>query len=859
MNAMSVIDVILSRLARGGPGRGIVVGLSQGEVTDLEKLDFLNLQQIPIVLKKGFNLKTHYRLIPGFAAYEALILQRACLELLYDVLGDKVRCLSIKEQFSLFGKVRDLDGRRFVKYTKYMCTWPIAKYYHQSLPVRPEGFTGHPLFFTGRLKRMLKNRLVSKTKKNAFLWNSYLQGIKRACSPINMEVVVDTLCKHANNMVVDPPIASQPSEDFESKIHSLLIGDKMYVDFRAPTASACIGSLRSEGGKYQKVQELAEGEPSFRMEYHPQRGTLTFQGFRSPSFEEVLAQAEEEAKGRNVSYAIGLSEPLKCRVITKSDAYRSTIARSVQRSLFDRLVQNVPQLCLTKVPVEGFHIEGLFERLPQYMKDLGLMFSGDYSQATDNIHPDYTHVCINAINATGLYRKGSPDIWEQDECIETLHLQPGGVVTSSRGPLTRKVVAILKSMVDLFTLRYKIDIEFYEDHEGQILDSFPEPDRIYDSGLFNKILEYKDITKQLMGQEASFPFLCMINFVAAWTSYERYYGRSIRMCDVPVLINGDDIVGLTNKSHYKIWEECVNEIGWSLSPGKNYLSRDFCTINSQMFVRSGERWSKIEIFNLGLLTNMSKVTGRTNVRNMSLADQFNQIVCYDPKRLIKRFIHYHIDSVAKATHNGNYNLFIDRELGGIGLRSDVNPKYTSFQRRLARFYWTQWKKALNGERDIPVSVSPIYKTMDISPLSYDARQPFKLLPTIGPSPFPVQDYDTRIIVSAEPLFQERKYLEEPIEMYNEPWKMLKEFRKRVYGHEHFENLRFNYKVAKRDRSTQRTEPREYKNVRTGKRRFLRTVVTNDFHIDERLVDEWGSTLRELERDPESQNGEETSS
>ncbi len=83
---------------------------------------------------------------------------------------------------------------------------------------------------------------------------------------------------------------------------------------------------------------------------------------------------------------------------------------------------------------------------------------------------------------------------------------------------------------------------------------------------------------QLMGSFLSFPLLCLLNNATA-----KFAGLSPSQ----YLINGDDILMRAPASTYQIWKERVDEFGLELSLGKNYVSKRFGTINSQL-IQEGE-------------------------------------------------------------------------------------------------------------------------------------------------------------------------------------------------------------------------------------------------------------------------------
>jgi hypothetical protein len=77
---------------------------------------------------------------------------------------------------------------------------------------------------------------------------------------------------------------------------------------------------------------------------------------------------------------------------------------------------------------------------------------------------------------------------------------------------------------------------------------------------------------QLMGSLLSFPLLCLLNDCTA-----KFSG----LTPDQYLINGDDIIMRAPREVYPLWKEQVENFGLSLSLGKNYIHKNFGTVNSQ--------------------------------------------------------------------------------------------------------------------------------------------------------------------------------------------------------------------------------------------------------------------------------------
>lgn len=85
---------------------------------------------------------------------------------------------------------------------------------------------------------------------------------------------------------------------------------------------------------------------------------------------------------------------------------------------------------------------------------------------------------------------------------------------------------------------------------------------------------------QLMGNFLSFPFLCLLNFLAFKFSVPR---------QVPLRINGDDIVWRGSERERERWFQIVERCGLTLSVGKTMVSSRAFTLNSVLFRAGASR------------------------------------------------------------------------------------------------------------------------------------------------------------------------------------------------------------------------------------------------------------------------------
>jgi len=235
------------------------------------------------------------------------------------------------------------------------------------------------------------------------------------------------------------------------------------------------------------------------------------------------------------------------------------------------------------------------------------------------------------------------------------------------------------------------------------------------------------VNGQLMGSTLSFPILCVVNIVCYWRALNRYR-REIGLPpvknprDLPVLVNGDDILFRTDPTLYSLWREEIKISNLKLSVGKNYVHPTYLTINSLFFKHTRytspdglrrNRFDEIPYFNVGLLTGQTKLTGRQVVRDQPIWDHYDQVLrgANDSLRAHQRFVHYHKREVETYTLKGNLNLFLPRSRGGLGFSLPTGmelldseeegspmPYITSFQRKFATFLKDREKKLLSDIR-----------------------------------------------------------------------------------------------------------------------------------------------------------------
>jgi hypothetical protein len=210
--------------------------------------------------------------------------------------------------------------------------------------------------------------------------------------------------------------------------------------------------------------------------------------------------------------------------------------------------------------------------------------------------------------------------------------------------------------------------------------------------------EFEQTNGQLMGSPLSFPILCIINLLAYWSAMEEYLGYRTPFWKLPCLINGDDILFRSNAEFYLIWQKWITIVGFTLSPGKNYISPHFLTVNSVSYLYSQKLRSfrKIPFLNTGILLEHAPGVLTSPIVAMSMAerkiivpfiDKMEYVIhsSGDPERTFRRYVHYNLDKIKSVTQQGNYTLFGHPQTGGLGLSSLEGIRYTHFQVKYSQF------------------------------------------------------------------------------------------------------------------------------------------------------------------------------
>jgi hypothetical protein len=637
-------------------------------------------------LELAFTTKKSYLIIE--LQYEYVLDTLYFLRSLIESLWDSDKAFLGLSMYDLDGfwelMIKAPDSIQRAKCIKYILAWPMAKWLRNDLPKCPEWVQNHfgsrVLHFPlrGRLRQHFKNMLMSSTNRMrpARLFLGLLQGAKRGCSPIGEDFIIHTMVSHKESLTQTLPELSEDCvRNFELKSEQLWNRNLKRDPFRRkignPGFKAAIESKRSDGGRAGFCNRLSQANCDFTGILDIERDLFAFaypellgmyeeginkvseiHGWLSPTYNELLDQAYKEViKHPCKAMVAPILEPLKCRLITKGPSIPYWASMTAQKDMWLQL-QKYPQFSLTGTPVQEHHFHSLLERESKLNLNFDKWVSGDYSAATDGLSTEVNSIVFHA------YQKSVN--------------------------MTLQEMAVTSAVLGC--------------HEISYPDSCKKKCKDLDTVL--------QTNGQLMGCPLSFPVLCAINLLAYWSAMEEYTGLTIFLVDLPCLVNGDDILFRSNDEFYSIWKKWINHAGFTLSVGKNYISKNFLTVNSEswLFNPTNNKFRKIDFLNCGLLLEKSRGPVVSSMRQATIDEPFiskmDKVIntACNPERAYKRFTHYNLDKIKHITQNGNYTLFGSPETGGLGITDPGfdNSYYTVFQNKLSEFLYNKNRERLDG-------------------------------------------------------------------------------------------------------------------------------------------------------------------
>lgn len=516
--------------------------------------------------------------------------------------------------------------QEFIPFLKYQLSWLFARGFEQEeLPERPN-WIWHTdgLLLAGSLGKVFKRQCFGRKLCFWEFRNTVLHGIKKGLPQMGDFHLAANLSKHSKRLLDAVATSEEALEQVERTTREifpkkLLVSDWCEFDECSTLSSnACFESSRKTDGPlglvwalnyfgwtkrsdFQELMEVVnkskytsyyrstsfEDVSLYRMYYLPRMNDTISVHIPSNSFvQEELSSlrsfsynelSETGSCGIILNRSIGhaavkaIFEPLKVRLITAGDLLSNGLWTGLQKALW-RQLQNFQQFSLTGKSIDPEDIVFVNERS---FSGFNKWISGDYSAATDNMHMDVTLAMIGQIAGD----------------LETFKVLERGLTGN------------------------------YVTYDSMDYITTPSP-FVMERG-------------QLMGCVFSFVLLCIANIAMYRWAYEQRDVLNLgpsdartKIKDLGVLVNGDDILFKGDSALIVQWENNIKDVGFEKSIGKNYVSQDFCVINSCLFdVRKIDAYAKpvvvlprkIPYLNMGWVTGISK-GGGSHSKNKDMVD-----------------------------------------------------------------------------------------------------------------------------------------------------------------------------------------------------------------------------------------------
>lgn len=559
------------------------------------------------------------------------------------------------------------QDQTWISVAKFHLSWIFARYEDQEeLPEEPsENYWKEGRLLAGDIGY----RFILRAKgyrRRARIWrNTILHGIKKGLPQMSDDLVKRACHKMVGRLQKEDTTPDWMLEEIERTAYEIF-GKILYEeveDFKPWTSvstNACYDNGRASGGNLgyirdrfnDKLSTCLGFEQLSSMGYFPRRNEVRELYWPSWLWDDEVKTMRWEALNKfeecGKAQVAAILEPLKVRLITAGDTWSNGLWSNLQKVLWKKL-QSFEQFALTGRWVTTDDLWDIHVRSPE---ELTLWNSGDFSAATDSLFADATAACSNQVAG--------------DLIIQNI-LRKGLTGT-------------------------KISFEKLAKKSKGEPGGWPE-DFVMKSG-------------QLMGSVFSFPFLCCINLAVYRKTYEDYFKVERRISDLPVRINGDDILFKTNLEFQKAWETNIKLVGFCKSVGKNYVSARTAVINSTYFdVTSGFDPVALPYFNMGWCTGVMKggKSSESPLRLRAIADELEAYWRGGDHERVKTFK----EEIYNWNHEEIESCGLPLDRGPLGLNLGLKDEFFKIKDQFRWFCLKRIeKKRLPGFKEISKSVAP---------------------------------------------------------------------------------------------------------------------------------------------------------
>lgn len=388
---------------------------------------------------------------------------------------------------------------------------------------------------------------------------------------------------------------------------------------------------------------------------------------------------------------VGLKEALKVRVISKGPPLTYYSLKPMQKFLHGEMRKHKAFRFIGETVSANAMQEILGD-----LKENQYFVSGDYKDATNNMHPLLSRLAVNAIC-------DELELDRFDTSLRTLMLKAlvgHYILHPTRNIIERfeKELAGKAREHVLKDLRSQLEI-YYDQYTEQhaptsrlAFSSYVEaarsrnvdPDRFLIESLeyYSQEVDGADedglrqqLNGQLMGSPMSFIILCIVNASLLKSVDYLNTGRKKKLSDIPVTVNGDDFVYKTTQRGYRIWQTLTPFTGMEESVGKTFCSREFCNMNSREFLYRNGKYSMVPFINLGLVYGMKRSevdlvasgTDRGLHDEGSLAHRVYEALETAPVYCRARLYDFILNKNSDILRSVRLPWFVPAEYGGVGL------------------------------------------------------------------------------------------------------------------------------------------------------------------------------------------------
>jgi len=452
-------------------------------------------------------------------------------------------------------------------YIKYWTGVYMCKIYQDdNLPVR-EDWIEKPLF-SGWLRRFMLRRLA---KRDVSFFYSLDKGSKQSWPAMSEEKKELVLLKHAERISrQDEPVTDSYARTLRRCVREIFSHPPPPTKF-APSGGACLQARVKDGGALSLFEPMTLPDPASPLgKLRALDQHLTSYRKRNYSLAKEIALQRlnlvEEDQGEvgefvNIFHRF-YPAALAVDIVPLAEPAKFRIISKGDGYLYTALqpLQGQMLSCWKRSFYSTMKDTDLQMRVQELDNtDLPLWCSGDYEAATDLIRK---HASMIALSELSNWPNWYPD-------------------------------------ADLGAASFGYCRARYPD--GSQIDSFES---------------------QLMGHVLSFPLLCVENLAAYREAINMWVDSGIgdpklgRLMWRNVIVNGDDILFKCTESFLPFFYEETKKIGLKASVGKNFVSTDMCTINSQVFRRIDGKMKRFSYLNQRFIFgkgNFRKASSDTDV------------------------------------------------------------------------------------------------------------------------------------------------------------------------------------------------------------------------------------------------------